>query len=199
MHPAVFQKEDRRIMSQAPDKTELLVLDPRMPGWPILLAAADADSVVLVLDVARDGLAQILEVTTELAPLSAIHIVEPLGAAGLRLGGRLLEAAMDDEAAMLEALGENLLLDGVLTLCHGPGDLARAEPLAEALAAILNRPVMLVEAPAPTASPRPQHHAWPRSAKPPAILQSPWLAPQGDAARNGMEPRATTTHRDLTA
>jgi hypothetical protein len=101
----------------AETSTQLLVLDPRLEGWPSLLAAAEPGVAVLVLDAARDGLTQVAEVATELGPLAAIHIADHGAPGRLRLGNMTLDVdALAGRAAELAQLGDGIAPGGALLL-----------------------------------------------------------------------------------
>jgi hypothetical protein len=101
--------------AQAPN--QLLVLDPRLEGWPSLLAHAEQGVAVLVLDPNMDGLAQIADVAAELGPLSAIHIADHGAPGRLRLGACILDMdTLADRVADLRKLGDGLAPGGALLL-----------------------------------------------------------------------------------
>lgn len=144
-------------MSQNADRpTQLLVLDPRLEGWPALLAAAGPGVAVLVLDPARDGLAQVAEVAEELAPLSAIHVAGSGAPGHLRLGSIVLDAeSLAGRAAELSHLGGAIAPGGVLLLRdHGAATSAAGGRFVAALSRALARDV---EAAGGRAAARPLH------------------------------------------
>jgi hypothetical protein len=105
------------MQKSAETPTQLLVLDPRLEGWPALLAGTEPGVAVLVLDAARDGLTQIAEVATEIGPLAAIHIADHGAPGRLRLGSVMLEMdALGDRAAELAQLGNGIAPGGALLL-----------------------------------------------------------------------------------
>ncbi|PHK93551.1 hypothetical protein CR162_17860 [Pseudoroseomonas rhizosphaerae] len=105
------------MQQNAASPRHLLVLDPRQPGWGTQLALAADDVSVLVLDTARDGLAQAAEVAAELAPLESIRLAGPGGAGWVVLGTIALEPEMVEERGwVLAALGAALCPEGQLEL-----------------------------------------------------------------------------------
>ncbi|MCQ4160588.1 DUF4347 domain-containing protein [Roseomonas sp. GC11] len=126
--------------------TRLLVLDPRAPGWTLRLTAAGEGTAVLVLDPARDGLAQAAEVAAEMAPLQELTLCglsEPgrlgLGSATLVVDG--LANGLEDRGWMLAALGEGLAPGAALVLADGAGDGSAGGRLLAALARLVGRDV----------------------------------------------------------
>ncbi|WP_160936451.1 DUF4347 domain-containing protein [Teichococcus coralli] len=124
---------------------QLLVLDPRQPGWPAALAAAGADTAVLLLDAGHDGLQQIAEVAKEYAPLKTIHLPEH-GTPGQALLGRtVLDAAhLAETSWLLARIGEALAPEGVLRLGGEPGRGVLGRRLADLVAEAAGRAVLTV-------------------------------------------------------
>lgn len=124
----------------------LLVIDPRQPGWSSLLAAAGEDMAVLVLDLARDGLVQSVEVAVELAPLESIALVGPCGAGSLTLGMTVLEpGTMQERGWVLAALGATLLPEGRLEVPHMASHGAVGGRLTDMLARALGRDLVVAD------------------------------------------------------
>lgn len=175
--------------SSAPVR-ELLVLDPRMAGWPQWLAAATEEVAVLVLDVTKDGLAQVAEVAAELAPLTSIRIADPLREAGLPLAARCLTLdQVPEQDWRLDAIGQALRPEGRLVLRQSsPG---MQDALVQALAGAIGRAVVVE---GPVSARRPAAAAQPRRRRPSAWLAAkPAALPPGPPVSHGMRRRVEQT------
>ncbi|WP_159999259.1 DUF4347 domain-containing protein [Roseomonas sp. 18066] len=108
--------------AKASHASRLLVLDPRAPGWAERLIGAGPATMVLVLDQAQDGLAELAEVAAGLAPLASITLCGPTDPGWLRLGSVLLDGpALAAHRLMLGAIGQWLEPDGFLQLDGAAG------------------------------------------------------------------------------
>ena len=127
----------------ADDMTVLLALDPRLSGWGAEVAAA-GEATVLVLDPARDGLAQVLEVLRERGPFGSVRVPDAGGAGRLALGTTVLDIpGLAERGAELAALGEGIEPDGTLVLGGGAGGAsAVAGRFLAALARVIGRDVV---------------------------------------------------------
>ncbi|HWL81532.1 MAG TPA: DUF4347 domain-containing protein [Roseomonas sp.] len=131
------------IAETAPRPVQLLVLDPRQPGWPAALTAAGADTAVLLLDAECEGLQQVVEVAASYAPLQAIHLPEYGTPGRAMLGQAVLDAAHLPEATpLLARLTEALAPGGVLRLGGDPGQGVMGRRLADLLSEVIGRPVL---------------------------------------------------------
>ncbi len=96
---------------------QLLVLDPRVEGWPKLLVEAGSDTAVLVLDPTQDGLTQIIDVAHEIGDLTAIHIAGLATPGCLWLGRAVLDSeTLPRRAQDLVRLGAGMAPGGMLLL-----------------------------------------------------------------------------------
>jgi hypothetical protein len=138
-----IQKGSLPMTQNADDMTVLLVLDPRLPGWGAEVAAA-GEATVLVLDPARDGLAQVLEVLRERGPFGSVRVPDAGGAGRLALGTTVLDIpGLAERGAELAALGEGIEPDGTLVLGGGAGGAsAVAGRFLAALARVIGRDVV---------------------------------------------------------
>ncbi|ONG48668.1 hypothetical protein BKE38_21585 [Pseudoroseomonas deserti] len=133
--------------SRSSSTSKLLVLDPRAPGWQELLIGAGPATMVLVLDQAQDGLAELAEVAAGLAPLASITLCGPADPGWLRLGSALLDGpALAAHRLMLAAIGQCLEPDGFLQLDGAAGQGLAGQRLLVSLAAATGREVFGQEA-----------------------------------------------------
>ncbi len=97
--------------------TSLLVVDRSVDHWQDLAALAAPGTRILVLDPARDAIAQIADAAGTDAGLSAIHILSHGVPGGLVLNGRTLDrAALQAYGADLTRIGQGLTAEGDLLL-----------------------------------------------------------------------------------
>lgn len=98
----------------------LVVVDPSVQGWRDLLPPTlDADTRLLVLDPARDPLAQIAEAASAGPALSALHVVSHGDDGRLLLGGRAVDtAALQASEGALAQLRASLA-DGADVFLYG--------------------------------------------------------------------------------
>ncbi|WP_419898180.1 DUF4347 domain-containing protein [Roseomonas sp. USHLN139] len=139
----------------------LLVLDPRAPGWSERLIGAGPSTMVLVLDQAQDGLAELAELAAGLAPLSSITLCGPSEPGWMRLGSVLLDApALAANRLMLDAIGHCLEPDGFLQLDGAAGQGLDGRRLLVGLAVATGREVFGQESPE-SEQPLPPLIPWP--------------------------------------
>lgn len=101
----------------ASSPTQLLVVDPTVPGWQTLASRAPANSDVLVLDPSIDALSQIAQAVQGRSNLSAIHILSHGEQGALRLGSSVIDAqALASQQGNLTRIGSSLAADGDLLL-----------------------------------------------------------------------------------
>lgn len=151
------------MLQKAARPTRLLVLDPRAPDWPDRLTGAGPATMVLVLDQAQDGLAELAAVAADLAPLSSVTLCGPADPGWLRLGCVLLDAAaLAAHRAMLAALGACLEPEGFLQLDGAAGQGLAGRRLLTGLAEATGREVFGQASFA--AGPAPVEAAWPAAA-----------------------------------
>jgi VCBS repeat-containing protein len=94
----------------APGQTAWVFIDGSLPGLSDLLAQVPADATVVLLDPARDGLAQVNEALAGQHDVRAIHLVTHGDQGAIMLGSTRLDLATagDDHAAALATLGTHL-------------------------------------------------------------------------------------------
>jgi len=94
----------------APGQTAWVFIDGSLPGLADLLAQVPADATVVLLDPARDGLAQVNEALAGKHDVRAIHLVTHGDQGAIMLGSTRLDLATagDDHAAALATLGTHL-------------------------------------------------------------------------------------------
>jgi VCBS repeat-containing protein len=94
----------------APGQTAWVFIDGSLPGLSDLLAQVPADATVVLLDPARDGLAQVNEALAGQHDVRAIHLVTHGDQGAIMLGSTRLDLATagDDHAAVLATLGTHL-------------------------------------------------------------------------------------------
>ena len=94
----------------APGQTAWVFIDGSLPGLSDLLAQVPADATVVLLDPARDGLAQVNEALAGQHDVRAIHLVTHGDQGAIMLGSTRLDLATagDDHAAALATLGAHL-------------------------------------------------------------------------------------------
>jgi len=125
-----------------PQPTQLLVLDPRQADWQRMVAGAGADTVVLVLNPERDGLAQVAEVAAQYAPLSTLHLPAYGASGSVVLGSAVLDSAgSDNRHGEMAAISKCLSPDGTVHLPGMPGTAVAGRNLAEKLQILLQRRV----------------------------------------------------------
>ena len=94
----------------APGQTAWVFIDGSLPGLSDLLAQVPADATVVLLDPARDGLAQVNEALAGQHDVRAIHLMTHGEQGAIMLGSTRLDLATagDDHAAALATLGTHL-------------------------------------------------------------------------------------------
>ncbi len=96
---------------------QLMVVDPSVTNWESLVAGVDADVDVIVLDPARDGIAQIAAALDGTTRYSAVHLVSHGAQGQMQLGSTTVDAgALGGYSADLARLGDALTDDGDLLL-----------------------------------------------------------------------------------
>lgn len=96
---------------------ELVVVDSSIEGWQTLVEGLPGNAELLVLDPARDGIAQIREAMDDAGGYSALHVVSHGQQGGFVLGGQLIDAgALSQYASDLSAIGQSLTADGDILL-----------------------------------------------------------------------------------
>lgn len=130
------------MVQNEPRITRLTVLDPRQPGWQQDMIAATADTMVQVLNPAKDGLWQVVELAAELAPLQIIDLPAHGGTGRIQLGTVSLDAhTIGQHEDLLEMLGRSLEPDGVVRLAGSTASGSIGARLMAMLARSLGRDV----------------------------------------------------------
>lgn len=98
-------------------KPQLLVLDPRVPGWRELALGIRPGVTPLVLDTAGDGLRQITRALDEVGPVDTLHLVDEPHAGRVRFGANWLDLdVLPLWAAQLARLGAGIRPGGSFVL-----------------------------------------------------------------------------------
>ncbi|MFC3125894.1 DUF4347 domain-containing protein [Pseudoroseomonas globiformis] len=122
---------------------QILVLDPRLTGWPSYLISAGPDAAVLILDVHRDGLVQIAEVAESYMPVAGLVLIGHGSAGFLVLGQTILEAtSLAPQAAQMQRLAQSLAPDARIQMRGLPGIGAPGRYLAHSLSGYFGRIVL---------------------------------------------------------
>ncbi|HWX51282.1 MAG TPA: DUF4347 domain-containing protein [Roseomonas sp.] len=126
----------------APIPSQLLVLDPRQPGWGALVANTSSDTAVLLLDPQQDGLQQLVDVAAIYAPLQNIQLPDHGEAGRVILGTRVLDRAhLGAASELLAELAGFLAPGGAVQLTGRPGQGPAGRNLADLLSRLIGRRV----------------------------------------------------------
>ncbi|MCI0753013.1 DUF4347 domain-containing protein [Teichococcus vastitatis] len=121
----------------------LLVIDPRVTGWPSHLIAAGPNAAVLILDHNRDGLQQVNDVAANYAPLTGITLVGHGSPGLLLLGHSVLDAtSLSPAGNALHRLGASLADAARIHILGLPGAGVSGRYLAHRLAHAIGRTVV---------------------------------------------------------
>lgn len=127
---------------------ELLIVDPRVRGYPSLLQSTRRATRVVIIDPERDGIAQIGAALETCAPVAAIHVLAHGGPGRMDLGrsGIDLSTLKDDPATAARL--RRLVAGGALhIIACAVGGGPRGRAFVEGLAATLDIPVSAFEGP----------------------------------------------------
>jgi uncharacterized repeat protein (TIGR01451 family) len=100
-------------LASNPHATEILFVDPRVANWQTLAKGAAKDVQVIVIDPARDGLAQVTAALKGRSDLTAIHFLTYGQSGQLELGSSpVTTAALTSHAAQVASWGDHLATGG---------------------------------------------------------------------------------------
>ena len=120
---------------------EIVFVDPGVTDWQQLLKGKPQDAIVIMLDPARDGLAQMAEALKGQSGIDAIHVISHGSDGRLILGGKNIDqAALAGHQTDLQTIGQALGANGDILLygcdiARGSVGAAFVDAIAEATAA----------------------------------------------------------------